>query len=188
MIGTFMVLLIALCLQVSGQTGDTTKPAPAPSDDSKWFDMLAAAEGSGGWDSNPKRQPTVFAGVKLGFLGPVTLDLGYDRKQARNGFSTEFSAMLPVFRFPGPRKDESGNYLRIYAEPGGGYRWGGHDGAYGSAKVMIALLSDHRMGLNKPSPFVEFQRRFPMNDPLHRGDIRVTFGLMIVLCQHCGID
>jgi len=64
------------------------------------------------------------------------VDLGYDRIQGRNGFSTEISGMAPVLRWPGPQKDESKNFFRVYAEPGFGHRWGGGTfGGHLSGKV-----------------------------------------------------
>ena len=75
-------------------------------------------------------------------------------------------------------------------EPGVGYRAGkGHFGGYGSAKVMIAVLSDARLTRSDaaPSPFLEIQRRLPFGSPL-RGDTRITIGLMFAVCNHCGFD
>ena len=94
--------------------------------------------------------------------------------------------MLPVFRFPKPQRDEAKNYVRVYAEPGLGYRSAGF-GGYSSAKLMIALFSDSRLDLRRASPYVELQRRFPFNSPL-QGDNRVVFGLVVALCNHCGLD
>ena len=80
--------------------------------------------------------------------------------------------------------------------------------AQGSAKPATEDLSDYlglllaadvAGGLNSSSPrdltmsnappsfFVELQRRFPFTAPLH-GDTRVVMGLMIVVCNHCGLD
>ena len=124
----------------------------------------------------------ISAGARLGLYGGI-LDLGYDRIQARNGLSFEFSAMLPLFRFPRPTTDESKNFVRIYAEPGLGRRWGdGEFGGYSSAKVMIALLADKRIKGNGFSPFVEFQRRFPFTSPLN-GDNRVAIGILWIIYE-----
>lgn len=44
--------------------------------------------------------------------------------------------MAPVLRWPGPQKDESKNFFRVYAEPGFGHRWGGGTfGGHLSGKV-----------------------------------------------------
>ena len=166
---------------------------------SDWLAFVVAAEGGFGLDSRVASQPSAMAGVKLGMPIPVrgeypyetlrtcTLDLAYDRAQTRNGFSAELSLMLPIARFPGPQTDEDRNYVRIYAEPGIGYRTGTRGfGAYGTAKVMIALLSDTRLTRTEapPSPFLEIQRRLPFESPL-RGDTRITFGVMVAMCNHC---
>jgi hypothetical protein len=96
--------------------------------------------------------------------------------------------MLPLFRYPGPSKDDSKNFIRVYAEPGLGYRAGGGPfGQYSSAKVMVVLFSNKRLGLDNGSPYVEFQRRFSFNSPLH-GDNRVTVGIMVALCSSCGVE
>jgi hypothetical protein len=159
-----------------------------------------AAEGGGGLDYKNPRRPTACAGVKLGVpidLGTFdpakpdhtfTLDVGLDRIRGRNGGSTEISSMVPIFRFPKPQSDGTKNFLRIYVEPGLGYSWGSHGlGGYGSAKVMIALLSDKRLDFSKVSPFLEVQHRFPFAAPLE-GDSRVSVGILIALCNHCGLD
>jgi hypothetical protein len=200
--GSVLVLLMALGLRANGQMS----PAPSkvdvepPYDTSNWLSLLMAAEGGGGSDSRLPHRPTAYAGAKFGF--PIhfgkfdpgkpdytfTVDLGYDRIQSRNGVSSEVSAMFPVFRFPRPQPDENKNFVRIYAEPGVGYRWGGRAfGGYGSAKVMIALFSDKRLDLSRLSPFVEFQHRFFFAGPL-KGDNRVAIGVMLALCNHCGLD
>jgi hypothetical protein len=109
-------------------------------------------------------------------LRTLTLDLNYDRVRPSNGFSTELSLMLPLARFPTPHTDNK-NYLRIYVEPGGGYRFGdGGFGPYASAKVMLALFSNRRLtALSGPvSPFIEIQHRFPFTS-LHAGDTRIVF-------------
>jgi hypothetical protein len=36
------------------------------------------------------------------------------------------------------------------------------------------------------SPFVELQRRLPFGD-WRDGDTRVTFGVMLATCNHCGL-
>ena len=154
----------------------------APYDWSQGPPLLFAAEGGGGVDS--AGQPTSFAGAKVGDL--VVLDLQYDRIQGKNGFTTEGSAMLPLFRVPRPQEDKNKKYLKVYAEPGVGYRAGaGSFGGYTSAKAMLALLSDDRWG--KPMPYIEFQRRFPFDSPM-QGDTRVAIGVMVAICRHCGAD
>jgi hypothetical protein len=93
-------------------------------------------------------------------------------------------------RFPAPQTNEGQNYVRLYAEPGVGYRAGkGNFGGYGSAKVMIALLSDARLTRSDapPSPFLEIQRRLPFGSPLG-GDTRITIGVMFAVCSRCGLD
>ena len=81
--------------------------------------LLIAAEAGGGWSATPGLSPTTYGGVKLGLpvkltpgyppktLYTFTLDLGYDRIASRSGFSSELSAMLPVFRFPWPAKRQN---------------------------------------------------------------------------------
>ena len=194
---TMMALILASACALGQQQGASTAQKNAPYDQSNWLSLLAAAEAGGGWDSGSPRQATALSGVKLGWPGgfysrpggrdvTFTLDLGYDRVRTANGFSAELSPMLPVFRFPKPQRDENKNYLRVYAEPGLGYRSAGF-GGYGSAKVMIAFFSDSRLNFRTPSPYVEFQRRFPFNSPL-QGDNRLVFGIMVALCNHCGLD
>jgi hypothetical protein len=189
-------LLLSLSLQALAQaSGDDKQTAPGtnqnapnrPEDYSKWPALVVAAQGGGGWSSNPAYS-SAYAGVKIG-LTAVTLDLGYDRVPQHNGFSTEVSAMLPVFRFPGPQKDETKNFLRVYAEPGLGYRAGGGVGGYASTKVMMVLFSDRRLtsSATKWSPYIEVQRRFPLDSP-SKGDTRITFGMMFAICEHCGLD
>lgn len=154
-----------------------------PIDMSKGFlDLIMAAGTGGGLDS--AHQPVEFAGVKLG--GAFTLDLQYDRIQGNNGFSTEGSAVLPLFRVPGPQLNQKRKYLKLYGEPGVGYRAGnGAFGGYSSAKVMLLLISD--TGWGHASPYVEFQRRFPFESPL-QGDNRLTIGVIVPLCQGCGME
>ena len=152
--------------------------------------LLAAAGGGGGLDSSGN--PTTFAGVKIG-AGFITLDLQYDRIQAHSGFSTEGSAIIPLFRvprfkkltIPGPHQDEDDNkrFIRVYAEPGVGYRAGGGSfGGYTSAKMLLLLFPD-----DKAQPYIELQRRFPFNSPM-QGDNRIALGLMLTICEHCGFD
>lgn len=201
--GSLLVLLVAFSLGASGQT--SSPPADqrkAPYDTSSWFSLLMAAEAGGGFDGKNPYRPTAYAGAKFGIPGiqfgsfdpakpdhthTFTLDVGYEHLRTHRGGSAEISAMLPIFRFPKPQPDETKNFLRIYAEPGLGYSWGRGLGGYGSAKVMIALLSDSRLDFSKVSPFVEIQHRFPFAAPL-QGDTRVAFGFMIALCNHCGLD
>src|SRR5438093_1139297 len=97
----FILLLFLFSLQSFAQAGaDDKTPAPVPNksdakpqDISRWPGFLTAFEGGGGQSS------TAYGGFKIGAAG-VTLDLGYDRIPAHNGFSTEISGMLPVIRFP----------------------------------------------------------------------------------------
>jgi hypothetical protein len=197
--GTITTLLLLAAMPAAGQQQEaSTVQKNAPYDLSNYLSLLAAAEGGGGWDSGSPRQPTAFGGVKVGFAGgflnttsgndvTLTLDLGYDRVRTGNGFSVAFSPMLPAFRFPKPQRDESKNYLRVYLEPGLGYNTTAGFGGYASAKAMIALFSDSRLDLRTPSPFIEIERRFPFSSPL-RGDNRVVFGVMVALCNHCGLD
>lgn len=195
------ILLLSLTVTAVAQTSEIgNKPDPAnklpdaPSqppatklyDESNWLAIVMAAESGGGFTPGGL-QPTAYAGVKFG-VGSIVLNLGYDRLHAHDGFATQLSGMLPVFRFPGPQKNESKNYLRVYAEPGIGYRAGGGGfGGYLSGGVMVALLSDKRLDLNGVSPYIEYQRRVPFTAP-GRGDNRFTFGLMMTLCAHCGFE
>ena len=195
------LVLPLFLLFISMQSAAQTVSNNPPEDLSNWLGLLMAAEGGGGWSATPGPSPTAYGGVKLGLpvkltpgyppktLYTFTLDLGYDRIASRSGFSTEISAMLPVFRFPGPQKDKTKNYLRVYAEPGAGYRAGGSLGGYASAKVMMVLFSDRRLTSlqTKWSPYVEVQRRFPFGLPL-QGDNRVAVGLMFAICKDCGLD
>ena len=140
--------------------------------------------------------PSLFGGVKVGFGccvsgkhpnesgRTITLDLGYDRTDARHGFSSELSMMIPVVRFPRPRSVAS-NYLRVYAEPGVGLRTGEGLGTYASGKIMLAWLSDQRVFKLEGSPFVEIQGRLALPGP-GRHDIRVVAGAIVGLCKHCG--
>jgi hypothetical protein len=193
----FPLFVLFISIQCAAQT-TSNKP---PEDISNWLGLLEAVEVGGGWSATPVLGPTAYGGVKLGLpvqltpgyppkrLYTFTLDLGYDRMASRSGFSTEVSAMLPIFRFPGPQKDQTKNYLRIYAEPGVGYQLGGSLGGYASAKVMMVLFSDLRLtsAATKWSPYVEVQRRFPFSSPL-QGDNRVAVGIMFAICKHCGLD
>jgi hypothetical protein len=186
------------CLDVAASGRCASAPQAAP-DLSDFLDVLLAVEGAGGFDSNDPRRGTSFGGVKIGMaaelkghppadvLRTMTFDFGYDRMQGRDGLSAEVSMMLPVARFPAPRTPAA-TYARIYFEPGGGFRFGAGDfGGYASAKAMVALFSDNRLGLNAPNVFFEIQRRFPFAAPVH-GDTRVVVGLMLALCNHCGLD
>lgn len=195
------LVLPLFLLFISLQSAAQTASSKAPEDLSSWLGLLMAVEGGTGWSTTPVLSPAAYAGVKLGLpvkltpgtppktLYTFTLDLGYDRMASRSGFSTEVSAMLPVLRFPGPQKDKTKNYLRIYAEPGAGYRAGGFLGGYASAKVMMVLFSDQRLTSLKTkwSPYVEVQRRFPFSSPL-QGDNRVAVGIMFAICKDCGLD
>jgi hypothetical protein len=151
--------------------------------------------------SNPQTATTAYGGIKIGGAynsrhppnsngRTVTLDLGYDRIASHNGFATEVSAMLPVFRVPGPQTDPNKNYLRVYFEPGVGYHAGTGLGGYASMKVMFVFFSDRRLkteGDNVASPYVELQRRLPFGE-WSNGDTRVTFGLMLAVCNHCNLN
>ena len=189
LIALFILLAIPLFGQATPESNNTTNATPH--DGSDVLSLLMAAEGGGGFTSGP--QPTAYAGIKVGgdlLPHPFTwnLDMGYDRLRGHNGFSIATSGMLPVFRYPGPQKNEFKNYLRVYAGPGIGYRTaGGGIGPYLSANVMVALFSDNRLGLNYPSPYIAYQRRFPMGN-FTQGDNRVTFGIMVALCRDCGFD
>jgi len=184
----------AAAAQRSEQSTTDAKP---PEDLSQWLGLLAGFEGAGGWYSNGSTSPSAYGGIKFGIpLLPagkrffdVTLDLGYDRVRGNDGGSAELSAMLPVFRTPGPQKNFNKNYLRVYAEPGLGYRGGGFLDGYASAKVMMVLFSDHRLTSTGThlSPFIELQRRFPFESPL-QGDNRIVIGLMTAICKDCGLD
>jgi hypothetical protein len=177
--------------------------ASDPRDDySDFLSILLALEGAAGFGWQTPREPTFFGGLKLGLpvavhgqyphetLRTATLDMGYDRHHGHSGFSTELSLMLPVLRFPTPRTDEA-RYLRVYAEPGAGYRSGGQGlGVYGSAKVMLAFFSNRQLAANLETPgapFVEVQHRFPITSLLH-GETRVVIGVMFASCNHCGPD
>lgn len=153
----------------------------APYDWSRGIDFLSAVEGGGGLDS--KHQASSFAGVKLG-LSYASLDLQYDRVEGHSGFSTEGSAVIPLYRVPRFRWDRNTRFLRFYAEPGVGYRAGdGPFGGYSSAKVMAVLLTD-TWSEKWVAPYVEFQRRFPFESPL-QGDNRIAFGIMHMDCGGC---
>jgi len=167
---------------------------------SNFLALLLAVQAGVGVVSSPQMAATAFAGIKIG--GAVsshypphgngrtaTLDLGYDRVASHNGLAMELSAMLPVFRVPGPQTDPTKNFLRVYFEPGVGYHAGAGLGGYASAKMMFVLFSDRRLktqGDNVMSPYVELQRRLPFGD-WRDGDTRVTFGVMLAVCNHCGL-
>jgi hypothetical protein len=203
--GTILPLLF-MCLRGPScsetQTpGRLASSAPTSEELSDALGLILAAAVAGGVDASGPRQPTLFAGVKIGWLKSlkggypgtldrnITLDLGYDRMRARNGFSGELSLMLPVARFPAPRTPAA-TYARVYVEPGVGYRVSpGSLGSYASAKAMLALFSDDRLTRSDapPSMFLEIQRRFPLAAPLH-GDTRIVIGLMLAVCHHCGLN
>jgi hypothetical protein len=154
-----------------------------PVDDSQCpFAMMLAAGGGGGWDSTG--QTNGFAGIKIG--GPYSVDLQYDRIHGHNGFSTEGSAVIPLFRVPHFREGKKDRFIKIFGEPGVGYRAGdGPYGGYSSAKAMAVLLSDKSD--SGAAPYIEYQRRFPFDSPL-QGDNRITFGWMIAFGIHSGFD
>jgi len=160
------------------------KVRKVPYDDSKEpLALLLAAGGGGAWDS--AHQPVAFAGVKVG--GPFSIDLQYDRIKGKSGFSAESSAVMPLFRVPSFRENKEIKFLKVYAEPGIGYRAGGGPfGGYTSAKVMAVLLTD-TWSDKWAAPYVEYQRRFPFESPL-QGDNRLTFGMMLAVCAYCGLD
>ena len=144
--------------------------------------FIGAFGGGVGLDS--AHQPTWFGGLKVG--GPFSLDLQYDRIQRRNGFSAEGSAVLPMFRVPrfDPRGEKG--FLKIFVEPGLGYRIGGGSfGPYASTKILLVWLTDKwTYGVR---PYVEIQHRFPLGSTTN-ADSRVAFGVMEVLCAHCGFE
>ena len=91
-----------------------------------------------------------------------------------------------MFRVPRYRPKNDLLLLRLYAEPGLGYRAGdGPFGQYASGKVLV-LFGD-KWFKSGVSPFVEYQRRFPF-DSLLSGDNRIAFGLMWAVFEHCGLD
>lgn len=185
----FVVLILAFVVPSSAQTsGNSGAASPnsaiQPPDLSDSLALMLAAQGGGGLLSSPSA-PTAYAGAKIG-IGHLILNMGYDRMQAHNGFSFDGSALLPIVRFPGPRRDETKNFVRIYAEPGVGERKGpGQFGGYLSAKVMVALLSNKRLTGDtwEGSPFLEVEHRFPFQ-ALGQGDTRISFGLMLAITSH----
>ena len=199
-----LVPMLLLCLQEpsSVKTAASAGQLPPPqitadlSDDLGF--VVAAHLGAGRDAIHP--QASWFGGVKIGLpvglrgnpapiVRTVTLDLGYDRIQGRHGFSGELSMMLPIARFPTPQTSDA-TYARVYFEPGVGFRGGGGSfGSYASAKAMLVLFSDERLTLTNapPSFFVELQRRFPLT-AIGRGDTRVVMGLMIAICNQCGLN
>jgi hypothetical protein len=167
------------------RSGDTVKAELSDNeDDSKGLLAFLSAFG-GGTALDPAHQPSLFGGVKGGVFG-TSLDLQYDLLRGHSGFSVEGSGVLPLFRAPAyyPLRDKK--FLKVYAEPGMGYRAGaGRIGEYASAKVLLILLDDH--WYDKASPHIEIQRRFPLGAPLD-GDTRLAFGLMWAYCWHCGVE
>jgi len=185
-----VLFMLAFVVSSSGQTSgdygvpDSPGPKIKPADSSKKLALMLAAQGGGGLLSSPS-SPTAYGGAKIGVDNGV-LSFGYDRIQAHNGFSIDLSALLPVVRFPGPQKDESRNFVRIYAEPGVGERIGsGQFRGYLTAKMMVALLSNKRLTGDtwEGSPFLEFERRFSFLAPT-QGDTRVSFGFMLAISDH----
>jgi hypothetical protein len=205
-VAMFPPLLLSLWLTQAGQDCPPAVPSPRPivarveapdhPDESESFEFVFAMDAGGG--TSAAGNPSLFGGLKIGFgccikgkhpyeTGrTITLDLGYDRAESHNGFSSELSVMIPVVRFPRPRSEAS-NYLRVYAEPGVGVRAGKGFGTYASGKVMLAWLSDQRIFRGEGSPFVEIQGRFTVLAP-HRRDIRILAGAIVGLCKHCGFD
>jgi hypothetical protein len=110
----FLLMALAIapgpCL---AQPDRRSSQSQTPEELSDWLALVLAAEGGVGLDSNAPRRPTALAGLKLGVpvavrgeyphqtLRTCTLDLAYDRAQARNAFSAELSLMLPIARLPG---------------------------------------------------------------------------------------
>jgi hypothetical protein len=197
---TVPLLLFFLLLFSSksfSQTDSGDKPTPPiepvpktkPAEDlSRWPGFFTGVEGGSEWFFHPNSDPSGYGGVKIGG-GGYSLDLGYDHIPRHNGFAIEASGMLPVFRFPRPQKNEMKNYLRIYAEPGLGYRAGGGVGTYASAKAMLVLFSDHRLTASGSnwSPFIEVQQRFALQPGQH-GDSRIMIGILSAICEHCGME
>lgn len=196
-----LVLIFApyTCLAQGGTPAGQPTAAPVERQLSDFLSIVLGADGAVGFDAKNPDRHTFFGGIRIGLpvavkgkppddvLRTVTLDLGYDRMQSRGGFSGELSMMLPMGRFPSPRTEEA-NYIRIYVEPGAGYRLGAGDfGPYAGAKAMLVLFSNKRLtGLDSPPcPFVEIQRRFPVTSPRH-GDTRIVIGFIAVSCNHCG--
>lgn len=198
------ILLIGLQGPSHAQTGapaqHTSQLSTESKDLSDYLGMLLAASLAGGVDSS-QHQASVFGGIKIGMpvalkggfpselSRTMTLDVGYDRMHASHGVSAELSILLPIARFPTPHTS-NGTYARFYFEPGGGYRAGGAGcGSYASAKAMVVLFSDDRLTRSDapPSVFFEVQRRFPLATPL-RGDTRLVIGLMVAVCNHCGLN
>ena len=197
--------MLLLCLQepcsvkTPASAGQLPPPQTTTSDLSDHLGFVFAAAVGGG-RAAIHRQASWFGGIKIGLpvglrgnpapiVRTVTLDLGYDRIQGRQGFSGELSMMLPIARFPTPPTPDA-TYARLYFEPGVGLRAGGGSfGSYATAKAMLVLFSDDRLTLSNapPSLFVELQRRFPLT-AIGRGDTRVVIGLMIAICNHCGLD
>jgi hypothetical protein len=199
-----LVPMLLLCLQEPSSVKTTASAGQLPpprttADLSDHLGFVFAADLGGGRDGI-HQQASWFGGMKIGLpvrlrgnpapiVRTVTLDLGYDRIQRRHGFSGELSMMLPIARFPTPQTSGA-TYARLYFEPGAGARIGGGSfGGYASAKVMLVLFSDDRLTLSNapPSFFVELQRRFPLTS-IRRGDTRVVMGLMIAICNHCGLN
>ncbi|MGD0628787.1 MAG: hypothetical protein ABR987_05515 [Terracidiphilus sp.] len=146
---------------------------------SGFLDLLFMA--GGGADLNSAYQPSGFAGTRLG--GAITLDLKYDAIQGKSGFSTQGTGVLSLFRFPGPREDQNKKFVKLYAEPGVGYRAGGGPfGFYTSAGLLALFLPEGKVAM--PMPYIEFERRFPFNSPLG-GDNRISVGVSIAFCQGC---
>lgn len=138
-------------------------------------------EGGGGLDLSRRSNP--FAGVKFG--GPFfAFDFQYDRIRSSNGFSTEVSGWLPFFRLQSPKEDEEDTktFLKVYAEPGLGYRAGGGPfGGYGSAKMLFSVCGRK---WEVWTPYVEIQHRFPFSG-FQNGDTRFAIGISYAFCNQC---
>lgn len=95
---------------------------------------------------------------------------------------------MPLFRVPAFQKyvspgadlNRDSTFVKLYAEPGVGYRAdGGPFGGYTSAKMLFLLTNKSGW-----QPYLEIQRRFPFDAPL-QGDNRIAIGVMASLCEHC---
>lgn len=145
-----------------------------------YLSLLAAAGGGAAVES--RNQPDWFAGFKIG--GPFSVDLQYDVVRGHGGFAIEGEPVIPLFRFPRFKADEDNNFIKLFGEPGLGYRTGvGSFNGYASAKVLVLLTKRW----DKGTPYIEVQRRFPFDSPLD-GDTRIGIGMMFALCEHCGVD
>jgi len=148
-------------------------------DDSRGsFDLMFAANGS--FAPGPGNQPDIAAGGRIGRI--ISLDLNYDCIQGHSGFSVQNTAILPVLRYPQFKPGVRQKFVKLFIEPGVGYRFGqGPFGPYTSARALPLLTSHWTYG----TPYVEFQHRFPFGNPWE-GDNRVTVGYMMAIPQGRG--